>query len=214
VLRALHAEWNEPWSTCNEAVAVALNYGRAMVSLPNAHSLSAGTPAPVSPHVVKCEVSAWVVWHARNDAAAPPSRCVASVAHTSLSLHAGKGELSARMVRHALNKISNDVVPLTVYQLHSIMSVAPVDTLGTIKYAQMVPVVAHTLRRLTDATQMKQRFHAIEKLATTGMLKSMSTKEGSALEAMLLESFSAADADNSGTLTGAMCACGHSCCSS
>ena len=106
------------------------------------------------------------------------------------------------MARHALIKLSHEVLPLTAFQIHSMLAVAPVDQLGSIKYTQLVPLVTRTLQQVTDAAHMKERFRAIERLAHTGLLRSMASKDGAAFEALLRDAFAAADADESGTLTG------------
>jgi hypothetical protein len=106
------------------------------------------------------------------------------------------------MMQHALRKVSDELVPLTAYQIHSIMAVASSDQFGTIKYSHMVPVVAQALQKLTDLQHMKRRFQAIVKLSNTTLLKDMMASKGAKLEQMLLDAFSAADEDGSGTLTG------------
>ena len=116
---------------------------------------------------------------------------------------AGEGELTARMAMHALRKVSDECVPLTAYQIHAIMTVAPVDTFGTIRYAEMVPVVARILQKLTDVQHMRQRFEAIQELAGQGAMRSVLEKKGGDVHERLAEAFSDADAAGSGCLTGA-----------
>jgi Ca2+-binding EF-hand superfamily protein len=108
------------------------------------------------------------------------------------------------MMQHALRKVSDEMVPLTAYQIHSIMAVASNDQYGTIKYAQMVPVVAETLHKLTDVQHMKSRFQAIVNLSNTNLLKDLMANESAKLEQMLLDAFGAADEDGSGNLTGVL----------
>jgi Ca2+-binding EF-hand superfamily protein len=116
----------------------------------------------------------------------------------------GKGDISVRSVKHALQKFSEEVVPLTLFQIHTIVSVAPVDNLGSVKYAQMVPVVEKTVKAITDMQHMKTRFYVIEELAQSEMLNELSQHDPEDLRKLLKDAFERADTDNSGTLTGEM----------
>lgn len=117
---------------------------------------------------------------------------------------AGKGELSVRKVRQALNKFSEQIVPLTVYQIHTMMSVAPLDNLGSVKYIQMVPIVADTVKAITSLQNMKQRFYVIQQLADSNLLKQMSETDPGTFRDQLRAAFERADTDGTGTLTGVL----------
>lgn len=108
-----------------------------------------------------------------------------------------------RSVKHALQKFSEDVVPLTVYQIHTIVSVAPVDKLGSVQYVRMVPVVEKTIKAITDLQHMKTRFYVIEELAQSELLNELSHQDPATLREMLKETFERADTHNTGYLTGA-----------
>eukprot|EP00892_Ulva_mutabilis_P003953 jgi/Ulvmu1/192/UM001_0196.1 len=114
----------------------------------------------------------------------------------------GRGELSVRKVRQALNKFSEQIVPLTVYQIHTIVSVAPLDKLGTVKYTQMVPIVAQTVKAIIDLQHMKQRFYVIQQLSESNLLKELAEADPSIFRQQLRQAFENADKDGSGTLTG------------
>jgi hypothetical protein len=103
----------------------------------------------------------------------------------------------------ALQKFSEDVVPLTVYQIHTIVSVAPVNDKGIVKYTLMVPIVESTVKAITDLQHMKTRFFVIEQLAHSELLTDLSTREPERFRALLKEAFQRADTHNSGGLTGA-----------
>lgn len=121
---------------------------------------------------------------------------------TLLLVVAGMGELSVRKVRHALNKFSEEIVPLTMYQIHTIMSVAPLDKLGSVKYTHMVPIVANTVKAITDLQSMKQRFYVIQQLSESQLLKQLADTDPSTFRQQLREAFEHADQDGTGTLTG------------
>ena len=61
------------------------------------------------------------------------------------------------MAKHALVKLSHELLPLTAFQIHSMLSVAPVDQLGSIKYTQLVPVVTRTLQQVCARFQWTVR---------------------------------------------------------
>lgn len=105
-------------------------------------------------------------------------------------------------ILQALQKFSDDVVPLTVYQIHTIVSVAPVNEKGIIKYALMVPIVERTVRAITDLQHMKTRFYVIEQLAQSDLLTDLSKADPEKFRVMLREAFERADINKSGTLTG------------
>lgn len=121
-----------------------------------------------------------------------------------MCLCAGRGELSVRKIRQALNKFSEEIVPLTVYQIHTIMSVAPLDHLGSVKYTQMVPIVADTVKAITSLQNMKQRFYVIQQLADSNLLKQLSETEPGTFGDQLKAAFENADTDRTGTLTGVL----------
>lgn len=114
----------------------------------------------------------------------------------------GKGELTVRNVKHALQRFSDDVVPLTVYQIHTLVSVAPVNDNGIVKYTLMVPIVERTVRAIIDLQHMKTRFYVIEQLAQSDLLTDLSQAEPEKFRELLKEAFQRADSNNSGTLTG------------
>lgn len=120
-----------------------------------------------------------------------------------VAVHAGRGELSVRKIRQALNKFSEEIVPLTVYQIHTIMSVAPVDNLGSVRYTQMVPIVADIVKAITSLQNMKQRFYVIQQLAESNLLKQLSENDPLTFRGQLAKAFENADKDGTGTLTGA-----------
>lgn len=107
-------------------------------------------------------------------------------------------------MRQALNKFSEEIVPLTVYQIHTIMSVAPLDNLGIVKYTQMVPIVADTVKAITNLQNMKQRFYVIQQLAESNLAKQLSEVDPSTFRDQLRSAFERADKDGSGTLTGVL----------
>lgn len=94
------------------------------------------------------------------------------------------------------------MVPLTVYQIHTIVSVAPVTDKGIIKYTLMVPIVERTVRAITDLQHMKTRFYVIEQLAQSDLLTDLSKEQPEEFRELLKEAFQRADTDNSGVLTG------------
>lgn len=111
--------------------------------------------------------------------------------------------LAALSVLQALQKFSDDVVPLTVYQIHTIVSVAPVNDKGIVKYTLMVPIVERTVRAITDLQHMKTRFYVIEQLAQSDLLTDLCKEEPEKFRSLLKEAFQRADIDHSGNLSGA-----------
>lgn len=115
-----------------------------------------------------------------------------------------------RKVRQALNKFSEEIVPLTVYQIHTIVSVAPLDKLGSVKYTQMVPIVANTVKAITDLQHMKQRFYVIQQLSESKLLKELADTDPSIFRQQLKQAFETADKEGAGILTGiSKCPCTH-----
>ena len=115
----------------------------------------------------------------------------------------GTGEVTVRNVKHALQRFSDDVVPLTVYQIHTIVSVAPLNEKGTVDYALMVPIVESTVRAIINLQHMKTRLFVIEQLAQSDLLTDLSKEAPEKFRELLKEAFQRADTNNSGTLTGA-----------
>ena len=89
----------------------------------------------------------------------------------SAAEYAGTGELTVRMARHALAKVSDEIVPLSTYQMHSLLAAAPVDTMGKLTYAALVPVVASALHDLVDTQAARARLQALDIVASSGAMK-------------------------------------------
>jgi hypothetical protein len=79
-----------------------------------------------------------------------------------------------------------------------------VDEFGSVKYSELVPIVANTAKAIVDVQRFKARFYAIQRLAETPMLSAMYSVHPEQFQKMLHEAFERVDVQQAGELTGAV----------
>lgn len=114
----------------------------------------------------------------------------------------GKGELSSKKVRNALEALSYQVLGLTTFQILSIVTNAPLSPSGSIEYVRFVPVAASMIYSMFDSSAMKHRLNAIHKLAGNESIAELSTLDYTILHQLLTEAFQVGSAAQRGALAG------------
>lgn len=113
----------------------------------------------------------------------------------------GTGKLAPKRARAALEALSFQVLGLTQFQVLSVMSQAPMTPEGLVDYVKFVPIAAHIVYGMFDASAMKNRLAAIQKLADNDSIAELAALDYATLKRLLQGVFQDADTEGVGELT-------------